>query len=46
MGLTSACFRELGRMPEERERVKMWVRECSIEPEGERSICEGTGSRG
>ena len=32
-------------MPEEREGLKMWVRECRKEPEGERSICEGTGSR-
>lgn len=46
MGVTSACFREFGKMPQERERLKMWVRERRIESEGERSICEGTGSRG
>lgn len=33
-------------MPLERERLKMWVREHRIEEEGDRSSCEGTGSKG
>ena len=46
MGVTSACLNGEGKVPEERERLKMWVRELRIEWEGGCSNCEGTGSRG
>lgn len=37
MGVTSACLSGEGKVPEERERLKMWVRELRIEWEGGRS---------
>lgn len=46
MGVTSACLSGEGKVLEERERLKMWVREFRIEFEGGRNNCEGTGSRG
>lgn len=44
-GVTSACLRELGKMPEEKERL-MRVRECRIESKRDHSIYKGTGSSG